>query len=69
MRKNAVEAARWYRKAADQGMADAQRSIGACYAFGDGVEKNAPEAVRRFRMAAAQGNEEAKARLRKFEGK
>ena len=38
--KDLVEAAKWYRAAAEQGSAEAQSALGACYAFGDGVEKD-----------------------------
>ena len=52
-----------YRKAAEQGDADAQYRLGTCYANGDGVEMNKAEAVRWYRKAAEQGNVDAQCRL------
>ena len=46
---------RWYRKAADQGLANAQNSLGLCYDNGTGVNKDAREAVKWYRKAANQG--------------
>ena len=54
--KDQREGARWYRKAADQGLADAQYVLGVAYNAGEGVEKDQREAVRWFRMAVEQGN-------------
>lgn len=56
---NAVEAAHWYRKAAEQGHIEAQYLLGAMYAEGEGVPENYPEATRWLRMAAEQGHTEA----------
>ena len=50
---------RWYRKAADQGLADAQYEVGAGYSNGEGVPKNFREAVRWYRKAAEQGHAQA----------
>ena len=41
MKKNMVEAAKWYRKAAEQGNADAQNRLGVRYDRGEGVSKDA----------------------------
>ena len=57
--ENAVEAAHWYRKAAEQGHIEAQYRLGAMYAEGEGVPENYPEATRWLRMAAEQGHTEA----------
>src|SRR5437868_1048960 len=46
MVKDHAEAAKWYRKAAEQNLAKAQYNLGVCYAHGEGVEKN--EAQRLF---------------------
>ena len=46
---------KWYRKAAEQGLAMAQLGLGECYTRGDGVEKNPAEAVKWWRKAAEQG--------------
>ena len=50
---------KWYRKAADQGNAEAQCNLGLCYAKGVGVTKDLAEAVKLFRQSAEQ--EDAKA--------
>ena len=62
--KNYSEAVKWYRKAAEQGDADAQFNLGACYFLGNGVEKNDSEAVKWWRRAAEQGNAKAQEVLR-----
>ena len=49
-------AAKWYRKAAEQGNVDAQFQLGVCYANGSGVEKDMNEAAKWYREAAEQGN-------------
>jgi hypothetical protein len=56
VRQDYREAAQWYRKAADQGVADAQGSLGHMYAYGQGVPQNYKEAARWFRLAADQGD-------------
>jgi TPR repeat protein len=53
-----TEAARWYRKAADQGYYFAQANLGFCYLLGRGVGKDPDEAVRWFCKAAKQGHYE-----------
>jgi TPR repeat protein len=55
MPRNPQEAAEWYRKAAEQGLAVAQRELAIRYDNGLGVTKDANEAVRWDRQAAAQG--------------
>jgi TPR repeat protein len=50
---------KWYRKAAEQGLADAQHALGVCYANGLGVAKDEAEAVKWYRKAAEQGNASA----------
>lgn len=57
-------AAKWYRKAADQGFAESQFILGLCYYEGKGVEQNKAEAVKWFRKAAEQGHELAKEALK-----
>jgi TPR repeat protein len=54
--KDDVEAARWWRLAAEQGYADAQCSLGIAYDLGKGVPKDAVEAVKWWRLAAEQGH-------------
>ena len=41
-----MEAARWYRKAADQGNAAAQFNVGMMYELGQGVMQDYAEAAR-----------------------
>ena len=62
--KDDAEAVKWYRKAADQGCADAQSSLGNMYAWGtaEGVVKDA-EAVKWSRKAADQGYADAQHNL------
>ena len=54
--KNYTEAVKWYRKAADQGYADAQCNLGYMYNQGLGVTKSSAEAVKWYRKAAEQGS-------------
>jgi uncharacterized protein YdaT len=54
--KDAVEAVKWYRKAAEQGDADGQYGVGFAYASGEGVPKDYVEAAKWFHKAAEQGN-------------
>jgi hypothetical protein len=49
-----VEAVRYYRLAAEQGLARAQFHLGKCLQSGDGVAQDWVEAVRYYRLAAAQ---------------
>ena len=49
-----VEAVKWYRKAAEQGLSQAQYNLGVMYAEGRGVEQNDAEAVKWYRKAAEQ---------------
>ena len=54
-----TEAAKWYQKAAEQGYAEAQFSLGQCYFYGNGVNKNKFEAAKWYQKAADQGHEAA----------
>ncbi len=58
-----VEAARWYRLAADQGHATAQFNLGVMYFKGEGVPQDVAEAVRWYRLAADQGDASAQFNL------
>jgi TPR repeat protein len=49
-----TEAARWYRKAAEQGVAIAQYTLGIAFEIGRGVGKDKNEAFRWYRKAAEQ---------------
>ncbi len=53
--KDAVQAANWYRKAADKGDARAQHSLGVLYEFGNGVPADSSTASQWYRKAAEQG--------------
>ena len=60
---NYEEAVKCYRKAAEQGIADAQYNLGICYYNGVGVGKDDYEAVKWFRKAAEQGYADAQYNL------
>jgi hypothetical protein len=53
----------WYRKAAAQGYAGAQYSLGGMYANGEGVAQDDAQALEWTRKAAEQGNAEAQFNL------
>ncbi len=46
---------KWYRRAAEQGHAQAQYNLGLMYANGQGVPQDEQEAVKWFRLGAEQG--------------
>ena len=54
-----TQAAFWYRKAADQGDADAQDALGDLYDKGQGVPQDYAQAALWYRKAADQGNSSA----------
>jgi hypothetical protein len=56
VKQDYAEAMKWYRKAADQGEANAQVSIGWMYSNGLGVKKDDAEAFKWYLMAAEQGD-------------
>jgi TPR repeat protein len=62
--KDDREAVKWYRKAAEQGNAPAQYSLGVMYEDGRGVTKDESEAVKWYRKAAEQGDADAKDALK-----
>ena len=49
------KAVEWYNKAAEQGYAHAQHSLGLCYAHGEGVAQDKSKAVELYTKAAEQG--------------
>jgi hypothetical protein len=55
LKKNPKEAAKWFLLAAEQGLAEAQFSIGAMYDFGEGVSQNFVEAEKWYFAAMKQG--------------
>jgi TPR repeat protein len=58
-----TEAARLYRFAAGQGLANAQFNLGLMYELGEGMSNDSPKAVRLYRLAADQGLPHAQNRL------
>ena len=54
-------AANWFRKAADQGNAQAQYNLALCYERGEGVPADTATALSWYEKAAAQGNADAAA--------
>lgn len=50
-----VQAAKWLRKAAEQGHSEAQNNLGLLYSQGNGVPQDPVEAVKWYRKAAEQG--------------
>jgi len=69
--KDTVRAVEWYRKAAEQGLAEAQACLAGMYENGEGVEKDELEAVKWLRKAADGGSISSQRLLadRYFEGK
>ncbi len=58
-----AEAAKWYRKAAEQEDADAEAALGSMYQDGEGVPKDEVEAVKWYRRAARQCDRHAQQRM------
>ena len=54
--KDAVKAAEWYRKAAEQGDAPAAARLGSMYWMGDGVPRDPEQAARWYALGASKGN-------------
>jgi TPR repeat protein len=50
-----AQAVQWYRKAAEQGLAQAQYNLGFMYDKGRGVRQDDAQAVAWYRKAAEQG--------------
>ena len=63
IQKNPEEAYKWYRKAAEAGLAVSQFNVGLMYQYGRGVQKNIPEAVKWFRKAAEQNHASAELKM------
>ena len=61
MAPDPAEAARWFRRAADQGDAAAQQNLGVMYANGDGVPQDFVAAHMWLSVAAAQTTDAAHA--------
>ena len=64
LNKGDVErAVSYFKKSAEFGNAKAQRMLGDCYFWGEGIREDKREAVKWYRLAAEQGNAEAQWRL------
>jgi TPR repeat protein len=61
--RDAAAAAAWYRRAAEQGNAEAQLAIAGLYYQGEGVPRNYATALEWFRAAASQGSATAQASI------
>jgi len=59
VKQDYLEAAKWFRLAADQGLAKSQHMLGVMYDQGDGMPQDYLTAVTWFRKAADQGYEPA----------
>lgn len=57
--KDQAEAVKWYRMAAEQGVADAAFELAKCYRFGMGVRRNRTTASKWLHKAAEQGHARA----------
>ncbi|MDR1695417.1 MAG: sel1 repeat family protein [Endomicrobium sp.] len=56
VKQDYAEAAVWYKKAAEQGLSDAQYALGGIYYNGLGAEENPKEAFKWYKKAADQGH-------------
>lgn len=65
VKKNYIEAFKWYSIAAEQGNADAQRHLGDVYYYGyfPNVKEDTEEGCKLWRKAAVQGDAKAQKRL------
>lgn len=57
------EALKWYRRAAEQGLPEAQFTLGLMYANGQGVPQDYTEAMKWYRKAAQQGYADAQSNI------
>src|SRR5260370_41011065 len=55
-------ATKWFRKAADYGLADSQYNLGILFGRGIGIEANLAEAYKWFALAARDGDRESTAK-------
>ena len=66
VQQNYAEAFKWYRRAAEQGDAEAQFNVGAMYANGTGVQQDFSKSAFWFEKAASQDYDQAKQALEKI---
>ena len=66
MKQNRIEAAKYFKLAADQGYPRAQHNLGNVYRQGEGVPQDDAEAVKYFKLAAGQGHALAALNLGSF---
>jgi TPR repeat protein len=66
IRRDYIEAVKWYRKAAEQGLARAQNNLGSMYKNGRGVSLDYVQAAKWYRKAAEQNLAEAQYNLGKL---
>ena len=59
VKKDDLEAMKWYQKAADQGVAEAQCYLGIYYGMGQGVPKDNVKALMWLTIADKSGSKEA----------
>ena len=67
--QNFTQAAEWYRKAAEQGLAKAQNNLGAMYALGQGVSRDDVTAYMWFTLAAPAKADKNQANLQLLESR
>ena len=60
MKQDYTQAVGWYRKAAEQGHADAQRNMGIMFDLGHGVKEDYAQAFEWYNKAAEQGHSGAR---------
>jgi len=63
VKQDLTEAAKWYKKSAEQGKASAQLNLGMMYISGRGIRQNIDEGKKWLSKAAEQGDVTAKANL------
>ena len=64
-----VEAVKWYKLAAEQGVANAKNNLALMYENGQGVVQDYAEAVKWYKLAAEQGDTRAQFNLALMYGK
>ena len=61
--QNRVEAAKWYKKAAEQENVDAQYRLGNMFFYKVGIPEDIDEAIKWYKKAAEQGDIKAQKKL------